>query len=380
MPIFSAIYGHFLETGLRPVWALVALFLSCAPAIAEGLPLGMIQLPEGFEIEVFSDQVPNARQLAISPAGTVFAGSRREGKVYAIVDRDGDWRADNVFVIASGLTMPSGVAFRDGALYVAAVDRLLIINDIEERLSNPPPAETIVNDLPDARHHGWRYIKFGADGRIFIPIGIPCNACETDAPFGQILSFNPDGHNRRVIAEGIRSVQGLDWHPATGELWFSDNGRDHMGDDTPPDEINRLQAEGDHFGAPRCHGGTIPDPDIRGSDCEGFSAPEARLPAHVAPLGIVFYDGGQFPQSYVNRLFVVEHGSWNRSTPVGYRITMLNFDGGEPEYQVFADGWLSDDGEVWGRPADIVVAPDGSLLVSDDRAGAIYRIFHTGER
>ncbi len=382
MTVFGTNSRRFLDRLATPPGLLAwAVLVMLTPARAGHLPIDQIRLPDGFKIEVFADSVPNVRQLSISPSGTIFAGSRREGKVYAIVDRDRDWRADEVFVIASGLAMPSGTAFRDGALYVAATDRVLRFDDIENRLDDPPDPVVLVDDLPAARSHGWRYMKFGADGRLYIPIGIPCNACVSPPSFGQILSFDPDGQNRAIHVNGIRSVQGLDWHPVTGEMWFSDNGRDNMGDDMPPDEINRVGARGEDFGAPWCYGGRIPDPDLAGASCDGFTPPMANLPAHVAPLGIAFYDGDQFPERYRNRLFVMEHGSWNRSTRVGYRITMLDFDtDGAPGYQVFAAGWLGDDGNYWGRPADILVAPDGSLLIADDFAGAIYRISYAGAR
>jgi glucose/arabinose dehydrogenase len=382
MLIPGATYRQYLAALIGAHGLLVcALLLMAAPARAGHLPIDQIRLPDGFEIAIFADSVPNARQLSISPAGTVFAGSRREGKVYAIIDKNRDWQADEVFVVASGLNMPTGTAFRDGALYVAATNRVLRFDNIESRLDDPPPPVVLVDNLPSVRQHGWRHMKFGADGRLYIPIGIPCNACEAPAPFGEILSFDADGQNRAAYVSGIRSVQGLDWHPVTGEMWFSDNGRDMMGDDVPPDEINRVSIRGENFGAPWCHGGTIPDPDLPGAACDGFTPPMALLPAHVAPLGIAFYDGDQFPEAYRGRLFVMEHGSWNRSTPIGYRITMLDFDSsGAPNYQVFAEGWLGEDGNSWGRPADILVAPDGSLLIADDGAGVIYRISYTGAR
>ncbi len=380
--MFIPVAAHRLfSTALMGLPGLLIWALLLAPARAGHLPIDEIRLPDGFEIAIFADSVPNVRQLSISPAGTVFAGSRREGKVYAIVDENRDWQADEVFVIASGLSMPTGTAFRDGALYVAATNRVLRFDNIESQLDDPPQPIVVVDDLPSARQHGWRYMKFGADGRLYIPIGIPCNACDAPAPYGQILGVDPDGQNRAPYVSGIRSVQGLDWHPVTGEMWFSDNGRDRMGDNVPPDEINRVGRQGENYGAPWCHGGTIPDPDLPGASCDRFAPPVANLPAHVAPLGIAFYDGDQFPEAYQNRLFVVEHGSWNRSTPIGYRITMLDFDAdGAPVYQVFAEGWLGQDGDYWGRPADIFIAPDGSLLIADDSAGAVYRISYTGTR
>ena len=377
-----------LQTRRRrvPVWAVLGLIFVCwAQAAAESagdLPLHAIRLPPGFHLAVFARDVPNAREMALSPGGTLFVGSREHARrVYAIVDKDGDWKADKVFVVAKNLDLPSGIAVRRGALYIAANSRVLRLDDIERRLSKPPQPVTIVADLPGERYHGWRYIKFGPDGLLYMPIGIPCDACVRGAPFGQLLRMDANGGHREAYASGIRSVQGLAWHPETKELWFADNGRNHLGDDLPPDEINRITKRGQDFGAPYCHAGDIPDPKLGSrATCDGYVPPAAKLPAHVSPLGIAFYAGDQFPAAYRNRLFIAEHGSWDRSKPVGYRISTLALDDdGEPRgYDVFAAGWLRANGSYWGRPTDLLVAPDGSLLVSDDEAGVIYRISYTG--
>ncbi len=360
------------------IWSLAAQPGNIPIAAADELPIETISLPSGFKIEVFSDAVPNARQIALSPSGTMFVGTRvRERRVYALVDKDRNWKADKVFEAATDLDLPSGVAFRDGALFVAAGSRLLKFDDIENDLANPPEPTVLVDDLPSERHHGWRHIKFGPDGRLYMPIGIPCNVCEREVPFGHILTMDADGGNRRSHAKGIRSVQSLAWHPATKELWFADIGRDGMGDDVPREEINRVTTPGQHFGSPFCHAGNLPDPQLGSkAPCSRFTPPVATLQAHSTPLGITFYAGSQFPAAYRNRLFIAEHGSWDRSEPVGYRISTITFDtdGRPAAYDVFAQGWLGSGGNHWGRPTDLVVAPDGSLLVSDDFAGAIYRI------
>ena len=360
----------------------LGLTLDFGALAAADLPIDRIRLPAGFHLEIFTHGVPNARQMALSPGGTLFVGSReRARRVYAVVDKDRDWKADKVFVVARDLDLPSGVAFRQGALYVAANSRVLKLDDIERRLAMPPRPITILEDLPKERYHGWRYIKFGPDGRLYLPIGIPCDACARGAPFGQLITMDAEGHDRKTYAYGLRSVQGLAWHPETRDLWFADNGRDGLGDDLPADEINRIAEPGQHFGAPYCHAGSIPDPNLGSrATCDGYVPPAAKLPAHVTPLGIAFYTKNQFPEDYRKQLFVAEHGSWGRSIPIGYRISTLTFDddGKLLGYDVFAEGWLNPDGSYWGRPTDLLVAPDGSLLVSDDEAGVIYRISYRG--
>jgi glucose/arabinose dehydrogenase len=338
--------------------------------------LDRITLPDGFHIAVYSDDVPNARQLALGTNGTVFAGSRRAGSVYAVVDHDGDGVADETYTIAGGLAMPSGIAFRDGALYVAAVSRVLRFDDIESHLTNPPAPTVIRDDLPTETHHGWKFIQFGPDGLLYVPVGAPCNICkQSDERFATILRMNPDGSNLEVFAHGVRNSVGFDWDPRTGELWFTDNGRDMLGDDVPPDELNRAPDPGMHFGFPFCHGGTIADPEYGAEqECSVFTSPARRLDPHVAAIGMRFYTGSMFPPAYHRQIFMAEHGSWNRSTPIGYRITTARLEGNRVVgYEVFAEGWLQGR-RAWGRPADVLVMPDGALLVSDDQQGAIYRI------
>ncbi len=354
------------------------------PSNAE-VSLDKIKLPRGFSIESYADDVPNARQMALSPNGTLFVGSRRGGQVHAVVDRDGDFKADQVYLIDDSLTMPSGVAFRDGALYVGAVNRILRYDNIEARLDDPPEPVVVVDDLPSEGHHGWKFIGFGPDGKLYVPVGAPCNICEKPDPYAAILRMNPDGTEREVYARGVRNSVGFAWHPVTGDLWFTDNGRDNISpdvtitDNLPPGELNRAPEAGLHFGFPYIHGGIIPDPEFgEGHSPDDYTPPAQRLGPHVAPLGLVFYTGEMFPDGYKNQILIAEHGSWNRQQKIGYRIALVTvYDNRQPvTYTTFAEGWLEGN-ENWGRPVDIEMMPDGSILVSDDQAGAIYRITYT---
>ena len=354
---------------------------ACLPAgKMEGIHLDLIELPEGFEISLLTDQVPGARSMTQSPEGILYVGSRRGGNIYAVVDNDGDHVADRVVTIAESLNAPNGVAWRDGSLYVAEIHRVLRFDEIDERLENPPEPVVVSDDFPSDTHHGWKFIRFGPDGKLYVPVGAPCNVCEKEEPiYASITRLDTDGGNHEIYAQGVRNTVGFDWHPETGELWFTDNGRDMLGDDLPPDELNRAPSQGLHFGFPYCHGGDIPDPQFgERRECSETTAPAAKLGPHVAALGMRFYSGESFPDGYRHQIFIAEHGSWNRSTPIGYRITLARLDGSEvTSYEVFAEGWLQGD-DAWGRPVDLHVSPDGSLLVSDDRAGAIYRIGYRG--
>ncbi|MFO8183606.1 MAG: PQQ-dependent sugar dehydrogenase [Candidatus Aegiribacteria sp.] len=353
----------------------------CSAEVADWAPfpgLDGILLPEGFGIEVFAREVDGARSLCLGENGTVFVGSRGAGNVYALVDEDGIPGAETVHIIAGGLDSPNGVAFLDGDLFVAEIGRVVRFDDIEDRLEDPPEPVVVNDAFPHYQLHGWKFISFGPDGKLYVPLGAPCNVCEPDDPrLATIMRMNPDGTELEVYARGVRNTVGFDWHPATGELWFTDNGRDGMGDDIPPDELNRAAGMGYHFGFPYVHGSGIPDPDYgSGHDPDDYVAPEMELGPHVAALGMRFYDGEMFPESCRGRIFIAEHGSWNRSSPIGYRVTMVMLEGGSAvEYEVFAEGWLSGD-EAFGRPVDVLVMPDGSLLVSDDRADMVYRIFY----
>lgn len=335
-----------------------------------------IKLPPGFRISVYASSVPNAREMTLSPSGTLFVGTRAAGNVYAVLDHDHDNKADRVITIVRGLHMPNGVAFRDGALYVAEVSRVVRYDDIDARLDNPPVAVVINDGFPTDELHGWKFISFGPDGMLYVPVGAPCNVCERDDErYATIMRMKPDGSGLEVFARGIRNTVGFGWDPGTKELWFTDNGRDWLGDDLPPDELNHAPLKGLHFGFPYHHGKNIPDPEFgRKRRLEEFVPPAMELGPHVASLGMRFYTGAMFPEEYRNHIFIAEHGSWNRTTPIGYRITLVRLENNQAvKYEVFADGWLQGN-RAWGRPVDVLVMPDGALLVSDDQAGAIYRI------
>jgi glucose/arabinose dehydrogenase len=362
---------------LLPVLVTIMLSLAMGSGCSSAqLRPAEIRLPPGFSIAVYAASVPGARSMALGARGTLFVGSRSEGKVYAVVDRNGDHKADEVITIASGLRSPNGVAFRDGALYVAEISRVLRFDNIETRLADPPRPVTVNASFPDKSHHGWKFIRFGPDGRLYVPVGAPCNICdEKDPRFASIMRMKPDGSSLEIFSRGVRNTVGFDWHPRTGELWFTDNGRDWLGDNQPPDELNRAPKAGLHFGFPYWHGRSIPDPEYgRNRRGEEFVPPEMELGAHVASLGMRFYTGGMFPESYRDQIFIAEHGSWNRTVPAGYRVSLVRLrDNRAVSYETFAQGWLQN-GSAWGRPVDLQVMPDGSLLVSDDKAGAIYRI------
>ena len=348
-----------------------------SPARAQdALPLELLKVPPGFTIEVVA-RVANPRAMTWGAEGTLFVGSANAGTVYAIkLPPAGDKGEAVSHVIARGLREPAGVAFRDGALYVSAVSRILRFDDIEKRLANPPAPVVVSDRFPTDGHHGRKFIAFGPDGKLYVPVGVPCNICEMDPDrYGNIMRMNPDGSGLEVFARGIRNTVGFDWDPRSRELWFTDNGRDMLGDDVPPDTLNHAPKAGVRFGYPYCHAGKIPDPEFgKKHACSEFRPPAQDLGPHVASLGMRFYTGTQFPAAYRGRIFIAEHGSWNRSRKIGYRVTMVTLEGDKAvRYEPFAEGWLQGD-RVWGRPADVLVAPDGSLLVSDDYAGAIYRI------
>ncbi|MFC1716373.1 PQQ-dependent sugar dehydrogenase [Candidatus Poribacteria bacterium] len=359
------------------VWILMPFCLQAADP-----PVDRIKLPPGFEIDVYAADVPNARSMTLSPDGTLFVGSRSGGRVYAVLDKDRDNKADEVITIDQGLNDPNGVAIRDGSLYVAEISRVLRYDNIEANLNNPP-APVVVNDtFPGDEHHGWKFIRFGPDGMLYVPVGAPCNVCERkdNERYASITRMQPDGTGLEVFAHGIRNTVGFDWHPVTGELWFTDNGRDLLGDDVPPDELNHAPDPGMHFGFPFCHGGDVSDPVFgQNRECNEFTPPAMKLGPHVAALGMRFYTGSMFPGEYTNQIFIAEHGSWNRTIPIGYRVTLVRLENNKAvSYETFAEGWLQG-GSAWGRPVDVLVIPDGALLVSDDRIGAIYRISYNEE-
>ncbi len=334
--------------------------------------LAALKAPPGFTVSIYADKVPGARSMALGDRGTLFIGTQAAGKVYA-VHALADGR-QQVATVAQGLVVPNGVAFHDGSLYVAEIQRILRYDAIEGRLDSPPKPVVVRNDLPADRHHGWRYIAFGPDGKLYVPIGAPCNVCDQKG-YAQITRMNADGSGREVFATGIRNSVGLTWHPVTKELWFTDNGRDWLGEDVPPDELNRAPKAGLSFGFPFCHAGEIKDPEFgKLGECAQATPPARKLGAHVAPLGVKFYTGTQFPESYQNQIFIAEHGSWNRKERAGYRVSLVRLQGDQvTAYEPFITGWNQADG-VLGRPADLLVLPDGSMLISDDMAGVIYRI------
>jgi glucose/arabinose dehydrogenase len=338
--------------------------------------LSQIRLPAGFSIDIYAEGVENARSMALGSDGTLFVGSRSEGKVYAVKDVDGDYKADQVFTIDSGLYMPNGVAFRDGSLYVAEVNRILRYDFIEPRIDNPPEPVVVNNGFPSDRHHGWKFIRFGPDNKLYVPVGGPCNVCEQDDErYATIMRMNPDGTDLEVYVSGVRNTVGFDWSPGTQELWFTDNGRDMLGNDIPPDELNRVTQAGQHFGFPYHHGTNIPDPDFGGKRAKDTTvSPALELDPHVAAIGMRFYTGTMFPEEYRNQIFIAEHGSWNRDQKIGYRVMLVRLNGSDPvSYEPFIEGWLQGE-DNWGRPADVLIMPDGSMLVSDDQAGLIYRV------
>jgi glucose/arabinose dehydrogenase len=344
-----------------------------------------ITLPQGFSIGLYADNVPDARSMTLAPDGTLFLGSRENpGVVRALADRNGDHRIDEVITIASGLNMPNGVAFRDGSLYVAEVSRILRFDRVLDYVKTPAAGRpalmpVVLNDkLPTDRAHGWKYLSFGPDGLLYFQIGAPGNVVERPDPYATIVRMNRDGSALEIVARGVRNSVGMDWHPGSRELWFTDNGRDRLGDEIPHDELNHAPKAGLHFGYPYCHQGDVLDPDFgAGRSCATYVPPAQKLGPHVAALGMKFYTGAMFPAEYRGQIFIAQHGSWNRTPqagPIGYRLMVVKLSGNRVvAYETFAEGWLVG-GQAWGRPVDVLQLPDGSLLVSDDEAGVIYRI------
>ena len=357
-----------------PVLLLVA--TTAAGLATAAPPIERLKLPAGFKVEVYAQGVEGARSLALGARGTVFVGTRSEGTVHALVDANRDGKVDEVVAVARGLNSPNGVAIRDGALYVAEISRILRFDQIEANLQAPPKPIVVFDKLPRDGHHGWKFIAFGPDDWLYVPVGAPCNVCEAvPNRYASIMRMKPDGSQLEVFAHGVRNSVGFDWHPQTKELWFSDNGRDMMGDDVPSCELNRAPKAGLHFGFPYCHQGDTPDPEFgRKRNCSEFVAPEFNLGAHVAPLGVRFYSGNMFPAEYRNSVFVAEHGSWNRSQKSGYKVVRISVnDKGEKFQETFAEGWLNGQ-RNWGRPVDFLLMPDGAMLLSDDQNGVVYRI------
>lgn len=363
-----------MSSVLPRLCCLLAALAALLPAArAAEVPRALV-LPPGFTIELWAE-LEDARTLVLGGDGrTVYVGSRRAGTVTALRDTDGDGRADARWTLATGLTMPNGLAVRGDTLYVADVDRLLRFARVEASFGHPVAPQVLRKDLPRDSAHGWRYLAFGPDGKLYLSIGAPCNVCEAPG-YAELRRMDAEGRDEETVARGLRNSVGFAWRPGTRELWLTDNGRDWLGDDQPPDELNHAPKAGLHFGYPYCHGGTIADPEFGGKRaCREFTPPAVALGPHVASLGMRFYTGAMFPPEYRGRIFIAEHGSWNRTEKNGYRLTVVSRDDkGTPTYSVFAQGWLRGQ-RAWGRPADVLVMPDGALLVSDDLAGVIYRI------
>jgi len=342
-------------------------------ASAKPLPLDKIKMPPGFKISVFA-KVPGARSLAVTPSGVVFVGTRGgvigEHNVYRIKD-------GKVDVLSKDFKAPNGVAFKDGKLYVADIAQVTVLTDPENKSGKDLKPQTLPQKFPSDTHHGWKFIRFGPDGKLYIPVGANCNVCDPGTEYARIFRIDVNGTSKEEIAQGVRNTVGFDFSPITKELWFTDNGRDWLGEDSPPDEVNRLAKVGQNFGFPYCHGKNTQDPDFTQKKCAEFTPPEIELRAHVAALGMRFYTGKQFPAEYENQIILAEHGSWNRVKPQGYRLTMVKMkDGKATEAVSFAEGWLQDD-DAWGRPVDVEIYKDGSLLVSDDKAGVVYQISYS---
>lgn len=357
-----------------------AALLLVAPAAAQtdfSSVLEKVNLPPGFKISVFGE-MPAPREIEVDePSGVVFIGSRH-GQIYSMVDSNRDAVADEVRERANRLNVPNGVAVHDGTLYVAMQDRIAYWPAPAGTDTTAPiePLLTVNDKLHDAPHHGWRYVGFGPDQKLYVALGAPCNICGLTDNTGKIVRMNPDGSDWEVVADGVRNSVGFDWSPVTGELWFTDNGADRMGDDIPPDELNRVTRVGQNFGFPYYGGASVKLTGYENAEPPvEWTPPEIEFQAHTANLGIEFYDGDMFPAEYKNDAFVAQHGSWNRTVPVGYRIMRIRFDdeGNAVGKEVFADGWLTEAGVV-GRPVDIEELADGSLLVSDDFANVVYRI------
>ena len=367
---------------------LMLLVISAAQSLASNS--NKLAVPPGFSVHALPFSVPNARQMALTDAGHLIIGTRKLGNVYAVKNAL-TAESPEVVTLFDGLTLPSGVAIYEGDLYIAARDTVLRVNDIDQSITANPDADVVTDAMPKKSHHGWKYIKFDSQGQLYVPVGAPCNTCLSDDPrFASILRMDPHTGASEIIAQGIRNIVGMDWHPETGDLWVSNNGRDMLGDDIPADELNIIPAdakgigdEAPHYGYPFVHSndagdpaGLIDDPKFGGNPARPDTMVPAavRIQAHAAPLGMTFYTADAFPQAYRGGLFVAEHGSWNRSSKVGYQVAVMTEDeNGQRSYQPFVTGWLEGE-EAWGRPNDVMVAPDGTLLISDDRTGKIFQV------
>lgn len=340
---------------------------------ADKLPTAKLKLPPGFNIEVYAAGMANARTLREGDKGTVFVGSRLVDKVYAVINKDGK---RSVKVLASGLYRPNGLAFKDGTLYIAELSKISKIDKVEDVLDNPPKPTMIYDDLPKDEAHGWKFIGIGPDNKLYVPVGQPGNNALHDDAHGQIRRMNLDGSGAEVVVRGVRNTVGFDWNPDSKQMYFTDNGRDWVSETVPEDELNRVSKVGENFGAPYCLQGNILDPEFGwGKSCADYTAPVALLGAHTAALGMRFYSGKMFPAAYKNAIFIARHGSWNKSQKLGGDVVVakLNKDGTVKSVEPFLTGFLENNNYL-GRPVDVLALKDGSLLVSDDWNGAIYRI------
>jgi glucose/arabinose dehydrogenase len=347
-----------------------------APKAPGEIPVDKIKVPAGFKVSLWAHGIHNAREMVWGEKGTLFVSSRVAGNVYALVDK-GDTR--EVKVIAKGLNLPNGVAFKNGTLYVAEVSRITKMVGIEDKLDAPPAMEVVYDILPRDLPHGWKHLAFGPDGKLYFNIGAPCNICIPPDTHANISRVNPDGTGFEYVAFGVRNSVGFDWHPITKRLYFATHARDWMGDDAPSDRFDVVTRKGQHFGYPFCHDGDLLDRELgKGKSCNDYVKPLLKTGPHVAGNGVEFYTGAMFPGEYQNRAFLAQRGSWNRSKKVGFRVMMVTIDakGGVAKYEPFAEGWLQGDA-VWGRPVYTRQMPDGSLLIADDYAGAIYRVSYS---
>jgi glucose/arabinose dehydrogenase len=373
------------RTGIRIAAGAAVLGLSACHA--QGVANSGLEVPKGFHVAVWAEQLGNPRSMTLGPGGTVFVGSVRDGTVRALADRDGDGRAEVTKVIAKGLDKPNGVAMLGKALYVGEHTRIVRFDDIEAHLDAPPAPVVVRAGMPEGGGHGNRFLAFGPDQRLYVGLGAPCNVCEAthfqadgrDLQSASLTRMDADGKNWEVVATGIRNTVGITFHPQTGEAWFTDNGRDMLGDDVPSCELNRVTKAGQDFGFPYCHQGDVTDPEFGSKKpCSATVPPVAKLGPHVAPLGLRFYSGNQFPKAYQGAVIVAEHGSWNRTRKIGYRVVAVHLEGtGEPRQEILVGGWLQNE-QVSGRPVDVLQMPDGSMLISDDAGGKIWRLTYSG--
>ena len=344
---------------------------------AADIPISKLKLPPGFKAEIWASGMPGARAIVQGDNGKYYVGTRGIGRVYEITDAGG---ARTNRVVVDKLNQPAGVEFQNGSLYVMAIDKVLRFDRIATNPAVVPVDMTAAFKLPPEQHHNWKYIRFGPDGKLYVPFGAPCNICEQPPEYAQIRRYNADGSGMEVLARGVRNTVGFDFHPVTKEMWFTNHGRDWMGDDTPADTLNRLptNAASPNYGFPYCHAGVVADPDFKKTDpCSGVTQPVAALGPHVAVMGVQFYTGNMFPAEYKNALFVARKGSWNRTQKSGYDVVMVraNADGGAAQITPFITGFMdSSDQSFWGRPTYMLQLPDGSLLLSDEQLGAVYRI------